>query len=122
VKSCGSTGIRIEELLEISHHSLIQYRLPSAGEIVPLLQIVPSKTDEEDFLVVSRSWRTCCRPSSSGSASPAGSPAVPATSGANAYGGRRRLSCSQRRLTTENRAITDGHLRRMLNAALAAPA
>ena len=47
------TGIRIEELLEISHHSLIQYRLPATGEIVPLLQILPSKTDEERLLVVS---------------------------------------------------------------------
>ena len=47
------TGIRVEELLEISHHSLIQYRLPTTGEIVPLLQIVPSKTDEERLLVVS---------------------------------------------------------------------
>src|ERR1035437_3821875 len=47
------TGCRVEELLEISHHSLIQYRLPTSGEIVPLLQIVPSKTDEERLLVVS---------------------------------------------------------------------
>ena len=47
------TGIRMEELLEISHHSLIQYRLPTTGELVPLLQIVPSKTDEERLLVVS---------------------------------------------------------------------
>ncbi|MEV6425633.1 tyrosine-type recombinase/integrase [Streptomyces sp. NPDC051662] len=47
------TGIRIEELSEISHHSLIQYRLPSTGELVPLLQIAPSKTDEERLLVVS---------------------------------------------------------------------
>ena len=47
------TGCRIEEVLEISHHSLIQYRLPSTGEIVPLLQIIPSKTDEERLLVVS---------------------------------------------------------------------
>jgi hypothetical protein len=47
------TGCRVEELLEISHHSLIQYRLPTTGEIVPLLQIVPSKTDEERLLVVS---------------------------------------------------------------------
>jgi hypothetical protein len=35
------TGIRIEELLELSHHSLVQYRLPTTGEIVPLLQIAP---------------------------------------------------------------------------------
>ena len=41
------TGIRIEELTELSHHSLIQYRLPTTGELIPLLQIVPSKTDAE---------------------------------------------------------------------------
>ncbi|GAB7101876.1 site-specific integrase [Streptomyces phaeofaciens JCM 4814] len=47
------TGIRIEELGELSHHSITQYRLPSTGEIVPLLQIAPSKTDEERLLLVS---------------------------------------------------------------------
>lgn len=47
------TGIRIEELTELSHHSLIQYRLPATGELVPLLQIVPSKTDTERLLVIS---------------------------------------------------------------------
>jgi hypothetical protein len=46
------TGIRIEELTELSHHSLIQYRLPTAGELIPLLQIVPSKTDAERLLVI----------------------------------------------------------------------
>ncbi|WP_217208913.1 site-specific integrase [Streptomyces sp. AC550_RSS872] len=46
------TGIRIEELLELSHHSIVQYRLPTTGEIVPLLQIAPSKTDEERMLLV----------------------------------------------------------------------
>ena len=53
VEVLRSTGIRIEELLEISHHSLVQYRLPTTGEIVPLLQIAPSKTDAERLLVVS---------------------------------------------------------------------
>ena len=48
-----ATGIRVEELLELTHHSLIQYRLPSTGELVPLLQIAPSKTDTERLLVVS---------------------------------------------------------------------
>ncbi|WP_408899681.1 hypothetical protein ACJ5H2_22455 (plasmid) [Nocardioides sp. R1-1] len=38
------TGIRIEELTELSHHGLIQYRLPGTGELIPLLQIAPSKT------------------------------------------------------------------------------
>jgi hypothetical protein len=47
------TGIRIEELTELSHHSLIQYRLPATGELVPLLQITPSKTDQERLLVIS---------------------------------------------------------------------
>ncbi|KQH79013.1 integrase, partial [Mycobacterium gordonae] len=48
-----ATGIRIEELTELSHHSLVQYRLPTTGEIVPLLQITPSKIDAERLLVVS---------------------------------------------------------------------
>jgi integrase len=47
------TGIRCEELLELSHHSVIEYRLPSSGEVVPLLQIAPSKTDTERLLLVS---------------------------------------------------------------------
>ena len=47
------TGVRIEELLELSHHSLVQYRLPTSGELVPLLQIAPSKTDAERLLLVS---------------------------------------------------------------------
>jgi hypothetical protein len=62
------TGIRIEELTELSHHSLIQYRLPTTGELVPLLQIAPSKTDTERLLVIPRNWPTCSRPSSAASA------------------------------------------------------
>jgi hypothetical protein len=46
------TGIRIEELTELSHHSLIQYRLPNTGELIPLLQITPSKTDTERLLPI----------------------------------------------------------------------
>jgi len=46
------TGIRIEELTELSHHSLIQYRVPTTGELIPLLQITPSKTDTERLLVI----------------------------------------------------------------------
>ena len=48
----AESGIRIEELTELSHHSLIQYRLPASRELIPLLQIAPSKTDEERLLVV----------------------------------------------------------------------
>jgi hypothetical protein len=46
------TGIRIEELLELGHHSIIRYKLPTTGEMVPLLQIAPSKTDQERLLLV----------------------------------------------------------------------
>jgi integrase len=47
------TGIRAEELLELTHHSFVQYRLPTTGELVPLLQIAPSKTDVERLLLIS---------------------------------------------------------------------
>src|SRR5207253_116273 len=46
------TGIRIEELTELSQHSLIQYRLHATGELFPLLQIAPSKTDAERLLPI----------------------------------------------------------------------
>jgi hypothetical protein len=47
------TGVRIEELSELSHHSLIHYTLLATGELIPLLQIAPSKTDTERLLVIS---------------------------------------------------------------------
>ena len=47
------TGIRIEEMLELTHHSFIAYTLPTAGEVVPMLQVAPSKTDAERLLLVS---------------------------------------------------------------------
>ena len=47
-----ATGIRIGELTELSHHSLVQYRTPG-GELVPLVHIAPSKTDIERLLVIS---------------------------------------------------------------------
>lgn len=48
-----ATGIRVEELTELSHHSLVQYRTPGTGELIPLLHIAPSKTDVERLLVIS---------------------------------------------------------------------
>jgi integrase len=47
------TGIRLEELTELSHHSLVQYRVPGSDGLVPLLHIAPSKTDQERLLVIS---------------------------------------------------------------------
>lgn len=46
------TGIRIEEMLELTHHSFIAYTLPTTGEVVPMLQVAPSKTDAERLLLV----------------------------------------------------------------------
>jgi hypothetical protein len=47
------TGARIEEMLEITHRSFVSYTLPSTGEVIPMLQITPSKTDKERLLVIS---------------------------------------------------------------------
>jgi hypothetical protein len=52
VEVLRATGIRVEELVQLSHHSFVQYRLPSTGELAPLLQIVPSKTDAERLLPI----------------------------------------------------------------------
>jgi hypothetical protein len=52
VEVLRETGIRIEELTELSHHSLVQYRHPSTGQVVPLLHIAPSKTDQERLLPI----------------------------------------------------------------------
>jgi len=53
VETLRHTGIRIEELTKLSHHSFFQCTLPSTGETVPLFQIAPSKTDSERPLVIS---------------------------------------------------------------------
>lgn len=53
IETLRHTGIRVEELLELTQLALISYRLPSTGELVPLLQIVPSKSNEERLLLVS---------------------------------------------------------------------
>ena len=53
VETLRHTGIRIEELLELTHLALLTHTLPDTGEVVPLLQIVPSKQDAERVLLVS---------------------------------------------------------------------
>jgi integrase len=46
------TGSRLEELLELTHLALVTHRLPDTGEVVPLLQVAPSKQDAERLLLV----------------------------------------------------------------------
>jgi hypothetical protein len=52
IETLRHTGVRVKELLEITHLALVSYRLPETGEVVPLPQIVPSKSNEERLLLV----------------------------------------------------------------------
>lgn len=47
------TGVRIEELLELTQLSLRHYVAPMTNTIVPLLHIVPSKNDQERLIPMS---------------------------------------------------------------------
>lgn len=51
IETLRLTGIRSEELHELTHMSVVPYRLPTTGEEIPLLHIAPSKNDEERLLV-----------------------------------------------------------------------
>ncbi|MBC9731517.1 hypothetical protein [Streptomyces sp. TRM68367] len=57
IETLRHTGVRAEELTELTHLALVSYtipdQLPEKGEVVPLLQIVPSKSNEERLLLVS---------------------------------------------------------------------
>jgi integrase len=114
------TGIRIEELLEIGHHSLVQYRLPTTGELVPLLQIAPSKTDAERLLVVSPELADVLSTIIQRVREPSGAvPLVPAYDWHECVWMPPAPLLFQRRFRTENRSINHGTLRKMLQAALA---
>ncbi|MGW2539761.1 tyrosine-type recombinase/integrase [Kitasatospora sp. NPDC001574] len=114
------TGVRIEELLEISHHSLVQYRLPTTGEIVPLLQIAPSKTDAERLLVVSPALAEVLSTIISRIRQPSGPvPMLPAYDWHECMWMPPAPLLFQRRFRTERRAISHGTVRKMLKAALA---
>ncbi|MEV0070797.1 MULTISPECIES: site-specific integrase [unclassified Amycolatopsis] len=53
IETLRHTGVRVEELLELTQLAIVSYRLPDTGEVVPLLQIVPSKNNQERLLLVS---------------------------------------------------------------------
>jgi integrase len=118
VEVLRATGIRIEELTELSHHSLVQYRLPGTGELVPLLQIAPSKTDAERLVspeLADVLSAIICRVRGQDGAIPL----------VAAYDVRERLWLPpapllfQRRVGTENRAIGASAVRTMFTQALA---
>lgn len=113
------TGIRIEELLELSHHSLVQYRLPGTGELVPLLQVAPSKTDAERLLLVSPELADVLAAVISRVRAPSG--AIPLV---DSYDHRERQWLPpapllfQRRFRGFDQAIYEGTIRKMLTAAI----
>jgi hypothetical protein len=120
VEVLRATGIRVEELVQLSHHSFVQYRLPGTGELVPLLQIIPSKTDAERLLVISPELADVL--SAIISRIRGTSHAVPLVA---AYDDHERLWLPpapvlfQRRIGAENRAIPAATVRKILTAALA---
>jgi integrase len=120
VEVLRATGIRIEELLELTHHSLIQYRLPTTGELVPLLQIAPSKTDAERLLLVSPELADVLSAIISRVRGPAGK--IPLVAGYDRHERRWREPAPflfQHDVHGENRVHTDQGIRDLLEAALA---
>src|SRR5262249_6831088 len=110
-----ANGSRIEELTELSHHTLVQYRLPATGELVPLLQITPSKTDAERLLVISPELADVLSTIITRIREPSG--AVPLVAG---YDDHERLWLPpapvlfQRRVGSENRPIPAPTIRKLL--------
>lgn len=104
----------------MTHHSITQYRLPSTGELVPLLQIAPSKTDTERLLLVSPELADVLSIIVSRLRAPSG--AIPLVA---AYDVRERVwnppmpLLFQRNVGSEHRAVTPTALRKLLLNALA---
>ena len=114
------TGLRAEELTELTHHSLVQYRLPGTGELIPLLHIVPSKTDTERLLVVSPELADVlsaiiCRIRDDAGAVPL---AVTYDYHERVYGPPMPI-LFQKRVGLENRQISAPAIRKLLDLALA---
>jgi Phage integrase family len=121
IEALRLTGIRCEELLELTHHGITEYRLPTTGELVPLLQIAPSKTDTERLLLVSPELADVLSAIISRLRGPGGD--VPLTV---SYDVRERVwnpampLLFQRSIGSENRAFTPSAIRKLLINALAA--
>ena len=115
------SGIRIEELTELSHHSLVRYQLPAPVELIPLLHIAPSKTDIERMLVISPELSEVLAVVIAGSAARHG--AVPLVT---AYDPLERVwnppspLLLQRRAGTEDRPFSRHYIKRRSRTPLAA--
>ncbi len=115
------TGIRHEELLELSHHSITEYRLPSTGELIPLLQIAPSKTDVERMLLVSPELADVLSAIIQRSRRPDGSlPLVASYDRLEKVWSQPMPLLFQRTIGNEHRAISSPFIRKLLINALTA--
>ncbi len=113
------TGIRFEELRELSHHSIAQYRLPSTGELVPLLQIAPSKTGAERLLLVDPELADVLSAIISRIRDSAGAvPLVPGYDTHEKIWNPPMPLLFQRAIAGERRPISDGSLREIFQRAL----
>ena len=114
------TGIRFEELRELSHHSITQYRLPSTGELVPLLQIAPSKAGAERLLLVSPELADVLSAIIARIRASTGAiPLVPSYDIHEKTWNPPMPLLFQRAISGEHRPISDGSMREILQRALA---
>jgi integrase len=115
------TGIRLEELTELSHHSLVQYRLPATGELIPLLSIAPSKTDQERLLVIDPELADVLSAIITRVRGAGGTVPLAAAYDANERAWNPPMPLLfQRRIGLENRPIPGASIRDLLRKALAA--
>jgi hypothetical protein len=90
IETLRHTGVRAEELRELTHLGLISYQLPDTGEIVPMLQWCRRRTTRSGSCWSDRNWPACSPRSSAGSALTTTASRSPrATTTMNAPSGRR---------------------------------
>jgi Phage integrase family len=120
VEVLRATGLRIEELTELSHHSFVHYTLPSTGELIPLLHIAPSKTDVERLLVISPELADVLSAIVARIRDPGGAvPLVVDYDRHERIWNPPRPLLFQRRLRVEHRPIPQAAIRNLLKSALA---
>jgi hypothetical protein len=112
------TGIRIEELTELSHHSLVQYQLPSTGELIPLLQIARPRPTPNGSWSSARARRRPVRHHHPDPRQQRRRPLVVSYDDNEKVWNPPMPLLFQRRLRSEDRPITAQAIRELLNIAL----
>ncbi len=87
------TGVRVEELTELSHHSLVQYRLPSPASWSPCCRSPRPRKTPSASSSSAPSSPTPCPPSSPASAAPAGPSRSPRPTTRTSAPGSRPCPC-----------------------------